>query len=146
MTNYLFVTCFFIGSIWSWLANFNNFEFDYTTVEELWLLDASIPLKDRLLIEMVRGAVLWTVWLARNKLCFQGVFSNPRSIGAQILSLLNFWVTSRNDGSKLKLSLIIPSDISNLPVHLDGLMVQADLEEGGQVAGALISGLSQEFE
>ena len=87
-------------------------------------------MKDALLVELVRGAVLWTVWLVRNKLCFQGVRTTPRNVGLQILSLTNFWVNSRNDGSKLKLSLILPSDVSILPITFDGLMIQ----EGSEVA------------
>ncbi|XP_078156117.1 uncharacterized protein LOC144551891 [Carex rostrata] len=31
--------------------------------DDLWLLDASIPLKDRLLVELLRGAILWNVCL-----------------------------------------------------------------------------------
>lgn len=84
--------------------------------------DAYIFLKDNLLLELLRGADLWSVWLARNKLCFQGVV-NPRSLGAQIASLAIFWVTSMKNGSKLKLSLILPSDVLNIRVQIDGLMV-----------------------
>lgn len=71
--DHLFVTCSFIKSIWNWIAIFNNFTFSYTTIEELWIIDKDIPLKDRCMVELIRGAVLWSVWLARNKMCFQGV-------------------------------------------------------------------------
>lgn len=56
--------------------------------DELWLIDALIFfLKNGLLVKLVRGDVLCSVWLARNRLCFQEVQStNPRSIRAQILS------------------------------------------------------------
>lgn len=53
---------FFFASIWNWVANFNM------TIEDLWIIDAMISLKDILLVELVRGAVFWTVWLNINAL------------------------------------------------------------------------------
>ena len=88
---------------------------------------ASIPLKDSYLVEMIRGAVLWSIWLARNKLCFQGVTTNPRAIGSQIIAFTNFWCKCRNDGSLFKLSLILPSDILKISVQTADLMVQGDI-------------------
>ena len=65
--DHLFVTCPLISSIWSWIAEHNNFNFDCVTIADLWVLDAFIPLKDSLLIELIRAATLWTIWLNRNK-------------------------------------------------------------------------------
>lgn len=48
--DHLFVTCPDISSIWSWIATHNNFIFDCVTIADLWVLDAHIPLKDKLLI------------------------------------------------------------------------------------------------
>ena len=93
-------------------------------MEELWFIDALIPLKDRLLIELVRGAVLWSLWLARNKLCFQGVRAKPRALGAKIISLAKFWVTSKDNGSVLKLSLVLPTDVLHIPIFCDALITQ----------------------
>ena len=48
--NHLFVTCPFISQIWNWIAQFNGFYFDCTLIQDLWLLDAYIPLKDMSLL------------------------------------------------------------------------------------------------
>ena len=71
-TSHLFVTCPMIYGIWNWITYFNNFAYDCNTIEDLWIIDAKIPFKDRQLIEMVRGSVLWTVWLNRNVLAAVG--------------------------------------------------------------------------
>lgn len=39
--------------------------FNCQSIYDLWILDASIPLKDKLLLEMIRGAVLWVIWLEK---------------------------------------------------------------------------------
>jgi hypothetical protein len=40
-----------------------------------------MPLKDFILIETVRGVVLWSVWLERNHLCFtDGHSTNIKAI------------------------------------------------------------------
>jgi hypothetical protein len=40
---------------------------------------------------MIRGTVLWIVWLERNKLYFQQSVQKPiRVVGIQIVSTLNF--------------------------------------------------------
>lgn len=49
------------------------------------MIDAVISLKDRLLVEMLRGAILWTILLKRNRICFYD--SNPlpiKSIATEI--------------------------------------------------------------
>ena len=56
--DHLFVQCPFFRTIWNWIAEYNNFAFDITTMEELWFIDALIPFKDRYLIELVRGTIL----------------------------------------------------------------------------------------
>ena len=61
-----------IKLIWDWKTAYNGFTFTCSTISDLWLLDSAIPLKDRLLVEMIRGAVIWTVWLERNKVCLKG--------------------------------------------------------------------------
>ena len=68
--DHLFVQCPLIARIWSWLADHNNFTFNCEYLLDLWLLDAWIPLKDCLLIELIRAATLWTIWLARNNVLF----------------------------------------------------------------------------
>ena len=113
--DHLFVTCPFITAIWSWIAHHNGFRYDCTTLEDLWLLDAYIPLKDTLLVEMIRAATLWTIWLARNRLCFHDVsVPSLTSIGTSIISLTSYWCKVRQDNSFFKLTLIMPMDVSSL--------------------------------
>jgi hypothetical protein len=55
---------------------------------------SSIPLKDTVIVEMVRGAILWVIWLERNKLCFTNEkYRNIKAVGLQIISLTSFWCT-----------------------------------------------------
>jgi hypothetical protein len=58
-TDHLFVHCPFSFQIWNWIAQHNNFMFEGSTMDDIWFINASIPLKDKPLIELVRGAVLW---------------------------------------------------------------------------------------
>jgi hypothetical protein len=61
--DHIFVICPFVNSIWQWITRYNNFDFTGDNVQDLWYLDCSIPLKDAIIIETVRGVVLWTIWL-----------------------------------------------------------------------------------
>jgi hypothetical protein len=92
-TDHLFVTCPYISSIWKWIATFNNFSFEGNTVEDLWDLDCNIPLKNQYVVELIRGVVLWTVWLERNRLYFNDMskLKNIAVIGMQIVSLARYW-------------------------------------------------------
>ena len=68
--------------------------------------------KDRLLVELLRGSILWTIWLERNRICFNDTNPLPiKSIGTRIISFASFWCQSRLDDSFLKLSLMLPSDV-----------------------------------
>jgi hypothetical protein len=58
-------TVYFVNYLWQWLAANNNFTFVDVTLDDFWILDASIPFKHVQLIEMIRGA-MWTIWLERN--------------------------------------------------------------------------------
>lgn len=114
--DHLFVTCPLISSLWSWIATHNNFTYNCLTLSDLWLFDAWIPLKDRFLIELIRAATLWVVWLARNKTCFNNTaIPSLATLGSQIISLTSFWCKSNLDESFFKLSLILPMDLNNLP-------------------------------
>jgi zinc-binding in reverse transcriptase len=59
--DHLFVSCPFINSIWQWIAQFNSFIFTGSNIQDLWYLDSCIPLKNKYVIEMVTGVVLWNV-------------------------------------------------------------------------------------
>jgi hypothetical protein len=92
-------------------------------------LDAAIPLKDRLLIELVRGAILWSVWLERNRVIFKEAQpKTPKALGISIISLATFWCKSKGNNSFFKLTLILPCDVNDL---LDP--IQEDLEEEWEV-------------
>ena len=103
------------------------------------MIDASIPFKDRLLIELLRGAVLWIIWLERNRLCFND--STPcsiRCIGTKIISLTQFWYQSRGDDYFLKLNLIMSFDVKDLP---DLLLLEVDRSpEPTQALDLLVQG------
>jgi hypothetical protein len=109
------VTYSFINSIWQWIARHNNFTFTSTGLADLWYLDSNIPLKDVVLIETVRGAVLWVIWLERNRIYFNNTrCRNIKSIGLQIISLISFWCTNTGIGNLLKLSLVLPQTTDDL--------------------------------
>jgi zinc-binding in reverse transcriptase len=67
-TDHLFVSCNLINQLWQWIIKYNNFYFDGDTIQDLWQIDCCVPLKNKFVVEMVRGEVLWTIWLERNKL------------------------------------------------------------------------------
>lgn len=113
--DHLFVTCAIIFRLWSSIANYNNFVFNCDHLTDLWLVDAWIPLKDRFLIELIRAATIWVVWLARNRVCFNNLaIPYVASLGSQIISLATIWCKFNSDESFFKLTLILPMDINNL--------------------------------
>jgi hypothetical protein len=61
-------------------------------MEDLWEIDYSIPLKNQYVVELIRGAVLWSVWLERNRLCFhdQSKLMNVDVVGLLIISLARY--------------------------------------------------------
>ena len=85
-------------------------------MDDIWYINALIPLKDKALVELVRGAILWCIWLEWNKICFQNS-SIPilQVVGSKIISLTTFWCKSLNDGSLLHLSLILPLSTNDMP-------------------------------
>ena len=119
--------------IWNWIATYNSFTFDCNSLDDLWLLDASIPLKDRLLVELLRGAILWNVWLERNRVIFNANTTpiSAKSLEFKIISLATFWCKSRSENSYLKLSLMLPCDVKDLPDQ-----ILEEEEESSQALGA----------
>jgi zinc-binding in reverse transcriptase len=59
---HLFIHCSNSLCIWTWIARYNNFNFNCSTIDDLWQLNAYIPFKDDNICEMVRGAVTWVIW------------------------------------------------------------------------------------
>lgn len=73
------------------------------------------PLKDSLLIELIRAATIWIIWLTRNKLCFNNAtVPTLTALGLHIISLTTYWCKSNADDSYLKLTLILPMDVTPL--------------------------------
>lgn len=69
---------------------------------------------------MIRGVVLWTIWLERNRLCFQGGFCESlKSVDNVIITSAKFWCAVRKDGSILKLFLILPDNTLDLPLQIN---------------------------
>ena len=84
-------------------------------IRDLWLLDASIPLKDQLLIELIRGVVLWIIWLERNDLIFNNSEIRPiYALATKIIALITFWCKNNGDSSYLKLTIILPNDVKDI--------------------------------
>jgi hypothetical protein len=50
-----------VNCIWQYIAQFNNFSFNDTTIQDSRCIDYSIPLKNTFVIELIRGAVMWTI-------------------------------------------------------------------------------------
>lgn len=98
-TDHLFVQCPFIKTFWQWIALYNNFYFHGQTFQDFWLIDAQVPLKDKYVIEIKRGAVLWIIWLERNKLCFTDKLKRSfRAIGLHIISIAQFLCKQKGKG------------------------------------------------
>lgn len=57
-SDHSFVTCPIASSLWSWITSHNSFNFNFTSIIDLWQLDAWIPLKDKFLIEMIKAATI----------------------------------------------------------------------------------------
>lgn len=118
-TDHLFVTCPLASTIWTWIANYNGFHFDCTTVSDLWSFDNCLPFRDTLIFELIRAATLWIIWLTRNNCCFTNTVTPPiQNIGSKIIALTSFWCQSRQDDTYYKLTLIMPMNVS--------LLTQAD--------------------
>lgn len=84
-------------------------------MDDIWFINALIPLKNKPMVELVRGAVLWCIWLERNKICFQNTsIPSVQAMGSKIIALSTFWCQSLNNGSLLHLSLILPLNTNNL--------------------------------
>lgn len=125
--------------IWLWIAEFSIFYFSFQTLDELWPFDAVIPLKDSLLLELIRRVVLRIIWLEINKVYFNGTKpTSVKTIGTKILFLTSFWCQSHRENYYFKLSLIWPSDIKDLPDLLLAkedetvslLIILPEMEEG----------------
>lgn len=57
-TEHLFSICLVSKTIWDWVAHYNNFVFNCSTLKDLWCIDSQIPLKDIHCVKIIRSAVL----------------------------------------------------------------------------------------
>lgn len=98
--NHLFVTCPFISTIWSWIASHNGFQFNCTSILDLWSIDKDIHTREPLILEVIRAATIWSIWLVRNKICFNNAtIPSIASVATSIISLSSYWCKARNDNS-----------------------------------------------
>jgi zinc-binding in reverse transcriptase len=107
--NHLFVSYNFAKIIWNWIARYNSFTFEGAVLDDIWLIDCCIPLKDKLLVELIRSAICWVIWLERNKVIFLGsAISSMRTLDLRIIYLCTFWCTARQTSQMLNLTLLFP--------------------------------------
>jgi hypothetical protein len=77
-------------------------------LDDIWLIDCCIPLKDKMLVELIRSAICWVIWLKRNKVLFQGsVVSSVRTLGLRIILLCTFWCTAKHASQLLNLTILL---------------------------------------
>jgi hypothetical protein len=89
---HLFLHCSILVCLWNWISSYNNFIFNYNSIQELWQLEAKIPYKDVKLTELIREAFLWVIWLERNRLIFKGgTIKSIRQLGGSIITLTKHW-------------------------------------------------------
>lgn len=113
--NYLFVTCKVPQELWKWIADFNMFPFDCTTILDLRDLDRFIPMKDYNIVEITRGAVLWNIWLERNRIIFRrGTIRSVQSLGVQIVAIAQFWCQHQRYDANSNLQFMLPFDTKGL--------------------------------
>jgi zinc-binding in reverse transcriptase len=61
-----FVSYNYAKNIWNWIAQYNYFIFEGVVLDDIWLIDCCIPLKDKLLVKLICSAICWVIWLERN--------------------------------------------------------------------------------
>jgi hypothetical protein len=97
-------------------------------------MDTIIPFKNISLVEIIRGVVLWIVWLERNRLYFKtGTPRSIRAIGIQILSFVTFWCKNIDESFFVNIKHLLLQDVLLLYLHVGTLRM--DQEEMGQRAG-----------
>jgi zinc-binding in reverse transcriptase len=122
---HFFLHCSVSSSLWNWISNYNNFTFNCNTIEEFWQVEAQIPYKDDKLIELIRRACLWIIWLERNILTFKGgIIKSIRHLGGSVITLAKHWCLIKGKKYQDKLHNILPyvrSFFTRLTARGDGL-------------------------
>jgi hypothetical protein len=74
-------------------------------------------------------------------ICFQGIKTNSKLVGAQIIALAHYWVKNKGSGSLLKLSLLLPNDIDQIVVYsVNFLLQERQIGQDGVIRGLLPTG------
>lgn len=72
------------------------------------------PLKDANLVEIIRGAVLWLLWLDRNRIVKDGRIHDIKTLGSKIISTAYFWASQQKSDLTAQLNLILLCDVKVL--------------------------------
>jgi hypothetical protein len=86
-------------------------------------------------VELVRGTVLWIMWLERNKLCFTDKDACSVSVlGRKIISLATYWCSQKGKVDLFKLSLVLPQEVGALLMQVKVILEKEEyLVEDGLV-------------
>jgi hypothetical protein len=55
--DHLFVQSPYVNCLWQWISKHNNFQFNVSTLDDLWCLNALISFKEVYLTELCYGAM-----------------------------------------------------------------------------------------
>lgn len=76
-------------------------------------------MKDANVVEMIRGVVLWSIWLKRDRLIFRdGNAKSLQVVGSHIISLVQFWCKNQKYDACNIFKYIIPCDAEGLAGNL----------------------------
>jgi hypothetical protein len=79
------------------------------------------------LVETIRGAVLWVIWIERNKLCFNNTMCrNIKALGLQIISLTAFRYSNTSTSNLLKLLLVLPHTTDDLFIQVPAQALEVE--------------------
>jgi hypothetical protein len=89
-----------------------------------------MPYKDDKLIELIRGACLWIIWLERNRLTFKGgIIKSIRQLGGSVIALAKHWCLIKGKEYQDKLHNILPSNVNSIPMQITDAILGLELIE-----------------
>jgi hypothetical protein len=53
IVDHLFVQCSLAQILWQWIASHSTFNFSRQSLNDLWIIDYTIPLKNKKIIELI---------------------------------------------------------------------------------------------
>lgn len=81
-----------ISPIWKWIFLFNSIYVDIHRVEDLITIRNNMIRNDRVGFDIICSAVIWSMWLDRNRICFKnGPALTLRRLEADISALVTYW-------------------------------------------------------